>query len=120
MAEPPFLIAEVLPLAVSLNDFRLLLPSSPPVVGVPSPPLLHALTAHLPILRIVGESAKVIVAAAVALASRTGADGLLGPVLRGLENLLTIAAAPFFHASVVAPTAQSFRTGLSSAGWGRV
>ena len=100
------MISEVLPLTVSLSDFRVLLSPSLPIVRVSRPPLLHALKAHLPILGIAGKPVGVIIASALPLAGRGGADSLIGPVLGELESLLTIAAAPFIHTSVVASLAE--------------
>jgi hypothetical protein len=113
MAEPPLLISEVLPLTVSLSDFRVLLSPSLPIVRVSRPPLLHALKAHLPILGIAGKPVGVIIASALPLAGRGGADSLIGPVLAELESLLTIAAAPFIHTSVVASLARTLRSAVS-------
>ncbi len=111
------MVPEVLPLAVPRGHLGMILPPSLPVVAVPGPPFLQAIAAHLSVLGISSQSAPVIVTAPPPLASRLRADRLSGTVLRGLECLLTIAAAPFFHASVVAPISWSFRPDDPLARW---
>jgi hypothetical protein len=70
MPEPSLLVREMLPLAVSLGDFRMGLPASFPVAAVAGPPFLQAVAADLTVFGIGGKPAPVIVAAAPPPASR--------------------------------------------------
>jgi hypothetical protein len=93
----------LLPLAILLNGVWVLFAVPPPVIRIPSSPLLRAIQAHLAVLRVRRDPLAVIVSAAAALAAGVAAHRLPRLIFGRLENPLTVAASPFDHTGVVAP-----------------
>ena len=97
VAEAPFLVPNVLLLAVPLDGGRVPLTVAPPIIRVARSPLLRAIQADLPVLRVRYDPLAVILSAAAALAAGVAAHRLGRMILRGLEDPLTVAASPFDH-----------------------
>ncbi len=76
MAETPFLVPNVLLLAVSLYGGRVLLAIPPPVIRMAQAPLLRTVTAHLAVFRVRGDLLAVILGATAALAVGAAAHQL--------------------------------------------
>ena len=91
------MIPEVLALPIAFGHLRAVLPATLPVLVVPNPPFPRTITAPLAVFGVGDKAAPMIIAAAAPLAYRIRADSLPGPELRGLECLLAIPAAAFFH-----------------------
>src|SRR5262249_50678737 len=93
----PFLLPNVLLLAIPLDGVGVLLAIVPPVIGISGSPFLRAVQTHLPVFRVRHNLPAVILRAASALATEIAADRLRRLILRGLEDPLTVAASPFDH-----------------------
>jgi hypothetical protein len=112
------LIPLPLALPVSFRPRRILLAQLHPVVRMLGAPLLGAVQTHLPIHRIAGDLAPMVVVAALPLARRITASGLSWLKLGWLKGTLAIAANPFFHEPVLAcqcgrmPSANSLRQSI--------
>jgi hypothetical protein len=87
----------VLLLAVPLDGGRALLAIPPPIVRITGSPFLCAVHAHLAVFRVRRNFLAVILGAAAALTTGGAAHQLPRLILRGLEDLLTVAASPFDH-----------------------
>ena len=101
------MIPDSLLLSVAFDDGRMALPASPPVLGIPGPPLAGAVLTHLPVFQISGDLAAVAIGAPPPLTVRFAADQLTGLKLRRLEDPLTIATPPLDHTGVVALKGQA-------------
>jgi hypothetical protein len=97
----PFLVPNVLLLAIALNGGGVLFAILPPVIRIARPPLLRAVQTHLAVFRILCDLAAVILSAPAALATGSAANRLRRLILRGMEGPLTVAASPFDHTGVV-------------------
>src|SRR5450432_2848297 len=88
----PFLVPNLLLLAVPLDGGRVLFAILSPVIRVAGTPFLRAVQADLAILRVRSDLPAMIIGATAALATRLAAHQLPRLILRRLEVLLTIAA----------------------------
>jgi hypothetical protein len=95
--QTPFLVPNVLPLAIPLDGGRVLFAVSPPIVGIAGPPFLRAVQAHLAIFRVSRDLLAVVLSAAAALATGVAAHQLRRLIFRWLEDSLTVGASPFDH-----------------------
>jgi len=95
--QTPFLIPNVLLLAVPLNGGLVLFPILPPVVRVTGSPLLWAVQTDLAVFLVRRDLLAVIFSAAPALTAGVAAHRLRRLIFRWLEDPLTVAASPFDH-----------------------
>ncbi len=95
MAQPPFLVSNVLLLAVPLDGCGVLLTIASPIIRVAGPPLLRAIQADLTVFGVRGNLVAVVVGAAAPLAIRLAADRLPRLILRWREDQPAIPALPF-------------------------
>jgi Zn-dependent protease len=93
----PFLVPNVLLLAVPLDGGRVLLAIPPPIVRITGTPFLRAVQAHLAVFRVRRDLLAVILSAAAALAAGVAAHRLSRLIFRWLEDPLTVPASPFDH-----------------------
>jgi hypothetical protein len=93
----PFLVPDVLLLAVPFDGGRVLLAIPPPIIRVAGAPFLRTIQADLAILRVCGDLLAVIIGAPAALAFRLAAHQLARLILRCQEGLFTVGASPFDH-----------------------
>ena len=93
----PFLVPNVLLLAVPLDGSRVLLAIPPPVLGIAGPPFLRAVQAHLAVFGVPGDLLAVVIGAAAPLAAGVAAYRLPRLIFRWLEGSFTVAASPFDH-----------------------
>jgi hypothetical protein len=77
-------------------------PVSIPIPGIASAPLLGAIAASVAVIGIGGDLLAVVVGPTLTLTIRLATDRLKRSELRGVKELLAIAAAPFPHNRVVA------------------
>src|SRR4026208_417746 len=87
----------MLSLTVALHRLRMFFTVAPPIIRVARSPLLRAIPAHLPILRVSRDLLTVIVGAALPLAGWLATHQLPRLIFRRLEFLLTVAASPLGH-----------------------
>ncbi len=97
MAQTPFLVPNVLLLAVPLHGGGVLSPISPPVIRMAGSPFLRAVQAYLAIFGVRGDLLAVIIGAVPALAAGVAAYHLRRLIFGWLEAPLTVAASPFDH-----------------------
>ena len=93
----PFLVPNVLLLAVPLDGSRVLLAIPPPVLGIAGPPFLRAVQAYLAVFGVPGDLLAVVIGAAAPLAAGVAAYRLPRLIFRWLEGSFTVAASPFDH-----------------------
>jgi hypothetical protein len=93
----PFLVPDVLLLAIPFDGGRVLFAIPPPIIRVAGAPFLRAVQADLAILRVCGDLLAVIIGATAALAIGFAAHQLRRLVLRWQEGLFTVAAPAFDH-----------------------
>ena len=98
----PFLVPNMLLLAVPLHGGRVLFAIAPPILRMARAPLLRTVAAHLAILRVRGDLLTVILRATAALAVGAAAHQLTRLIFRWQEGLPAEAASPFDHTAVVA------------------
>src|SRR5262249_43839817 len=92
-----FLVSNVLPLAIPLNSSRVLVAITPPVIRIPSTPLLRTIQAHLAVFRVSSDLLAVIIGPTLSLAARLAASRLPGMILRWVKGSITVGAARFDH-----------------------
>ena len=105
----PFLVPNVLTLAIPLDSSGVLLPVLAPVVRVAGAPFLRTVQASLAILRVRRDFLTVVIGAPAPLTVGLTAHELTRLIFRWLEAQLTVAATPFDHTGVVASTADGFQ-----------
>jgi hypothetical protein len=97
MAQTPFLVPNVLLLAVARDCGGVLLAVPPPILRVAGPPFLRTVQADLAVFRIRGDPLAVIIGAPLPLARGFAAYRLPWLIFRWLEGSFTVAALPFDH-----------------------
>ena len=97
MTQPPFLVPNVLLLAVPLDRDWVLLSVSPPIFRVAGSPFLRTVQAYLAVFRVRRDLLAVILSTPSALAAGVTTYRLTRLIFRWLEDLLAVAASPFDH-----------------------
>jgi len=93
----PFLVPNLLLLAVPLDGDRVLFAIPPPVIRVAGTPFLRTVPAYQAVFRIRSDLLTVIIGAAAPLAVGLAAHRLRRLIFRWLEDSFTVAASPFDH-----------------------
>src|ERR1700680_958258 len=93
----PFLVPNVLLLAVPFDGSRVLLAIPPPVLGIAGPPFLRAVPAYLAVFGVPGDLLAGVIGAASPLAAGVAAYRLPRLIFRWLQESFTVAASPFDH-----------------------
>ena len=93
----PFLVPNLLKLAIPLNGGGVLFAIPSPVVRVAGAPLVWTIQALLSVNRVRSDLLAVVIGAATPLALGLTAYRLPRLILRWLEDHLTVAATPFDH-----------------------
>ena len=93
----PFLVTNLLLLAVPLDGGRVLFAIPSPIIRVAGTPLLRTVPAYQAVFRIRSDLLTVIVGAAAPLAVGLAAHRLPKLIFRWLEDSFTVAASPFDH-----------------------
>jgi hypothetical protein len=91
------LVANVLPLAIPLGSFRVLLAIAPPVIGITGAPFLSAIQASLAIFAVRGDLLAVVIGTAPPLAGWIAAYRLLRLKLGWLETALAVPTLAYAH-----------------------
>lgn len=94
------MVPKVLLPAVPLHSGRVLLPITPPVVGIARTPFPDTVDARLAVFRVGGDLSAVIIDATAPLTANFAANRLAWLIPRWLEDSSTVAAAPFDHTGV--------------------
>jgi hypothetical protein len=100
MAELPLLIPKALLLPVAFDTGRIAFTAPTPVLGMAGTPFPCGILAYLPVFRIGGDPATVLIGASSTLAVHAAADLLTRLKLGRLEDLVTISTPPFDHTGV--------------------
>jgi len=97
MHQPPFLVPDVLPLAIPFGLLGVVLAILFPVLRMRRAPLARALQTHLSVNRIGSDLLSVIVQLTLSLAGELTTDGLLRTKGRSLKKLPAITATAVIH-----------------------
>ena len=93
----PFLVPNLLLLAVPLDGGRVLFAILSPVIRVAGTPFLRTVPAYQTVFRVRRDLLTVIIGAAAPLAVRLATHRLRRLIFRWLEDSFTVAASPFDH-----------------------